>query len=709
MSSKIEMYSADGPVESKEEDKFNRFPFSKQIAHVISTRKDASSIVISVNGAWGEGKTSVLNFIESELADEAEVVCIRFNPWRFGEEEQMLVNFFNDMATAIERTLETGKERIGEAIDKFIKPAMSMLGKGEIAEGASSFFTSADIEELRTRIEEALEQEKKRVVILIDDIDRLEKNEIYSIFRLVKLTGDFKYTAYVLAFDKEMVSAALQDRYSAGNQNAGKSFLEKIIQVPLQLPLIDSIDLRLHCFNGIENALATAELELSEIEAQKFVNNFTNLEKLLTTPRQAMLYSNTLTFALPLLKGEANTVDLMLIEALRVFCPNVYELIKNNQSIFIYETLPTGKRGDEEVDKRKKLITTAIKASSDNENEILKILLYLFPKLNSIFGNTSYGSDWEKQWDEKQRVCSNQYFQRYFTYSIPKGDISDHFINELLFSTEKFTSEKEILEEIMKVMTPRNAENLIFKMRNRTENLSDEKSKALALAVSKIGNSLPNPPSLLFSTAYYRGAMLTGDLIESLESKDEQIELAKLVIESAISVEFAIDCFSWFRKDKKDNPNPKGFTEKELHVIGETLANRISVDLNKTRPETETEKEIFKKIKVWIKYGNAEEARKCLKEKVSTNPKLIFDIFEELIPTSWTAEGPIKNSEFEKDYYLSLREIIDPEDVKLAIDDVLKKPEVQSANPGNHELSLNEKRAEQFLKIDHQLRGEKSS
>lgn len=707
MSINMEMYSADAPVALKVEDKFNRFPFAKQVANVISKRGDSSSIVISINGAWGEGKTSVLNFIEGELLEEPEVVCIRFNPWRFGEEDQMLVNFFNDMATAIERTLETGKEKIGEAIDKYIKPAMNILGKGEIAEGVSSFFTNADIEELRIRIEGALEQEKKRVVILIDDIDRLEKNEIYSIFRLVKLTGDFRYTAYVLAFDKDMVSAALQDRYSAGNQNAGKSFLEKIIQVPLQLPLIDSEDLRLYYLKGVENALAIAEVELSNAEAQRFMNNFTHVEKLLKTPRQAMLYSNTLTFSLPLLKGEVNTIDLMLIEALRVFSPNVYELIRNNQNIFIDDSTSLGRRDEEEIKKRKNLIITAIKSTSDEVNEILKILLYLFPKLNNIFGNTSYGSDWEKQWNENQRICSSQYFQRYFTYSIPKGDIPDYFINDLLFSTDKFISSEEILERIEEVITIRNAEVLISKIRSRTEKIKTEKSKVLALAISKLGDKLPNPQTLFFSNAYYRGAMLTGDLVESLERKSEQIELANSIIESASSLNFAIDCFSWFRKDKKENPNPNGFTEQEMNIVGRTLANRISMELESS--QNIEEKALPIKISLWNKYGEQEEARTWLKERAVAEPKLIIGFLKEYLPTAWNEEGPFISIEFERDHYLSLREIIDPEDVKKALEKVVGDLNYEGEHPRPADVTFEEKLAKQFLRIHHQITKEESN
>jgi predicted KAP-like P-loop ATPase len=68
----------------------------------------------------------------------------------------------------------------------------------------------------------------------MDDIDRLDKEEIQAIFRLVKLTADFPNTVYILSCDIERVAEALAERY--GSKDAGKSFLEKIIQLSLPLP-----------------------------------------------------------------------------------------------------------------------------------------------------------------------------------------------------------------------------------------------------------------------------------------------------------------------------------------------------------------------------------------------------------------------------------------------------------------------------------------
>lgn len=103
-----------------------------------------------------------------------------------------------------------------------------------------------------------------RVVVLMDDIDRLEKAEIQTIFRLVKLTGDFAYTTYVLAFDDERVAESLGERYGKGDADAGHDFLEKIIQVPLRLPKADVLALRDFCSKGIDDALNLSQIELDE-------------------------------------------------------------------------------------------------------------------------------------------------------------------------------------------------------------------------------------------------------------------------------------------------------------------------------------------------------------------------------------------------------------------------------------------------------------
>lgn len=217
---------------------------------------------------------------------------------------------------------------------------------------------------------------------------------------------------------------------TAQNGESGKLFLDKIIQVPLQLPAIEGVDIRDFLYKAIDDALNSSELYLTEKEAQLFTLYFQGLEPLLKTPRQAMLYSNIIMFSLPILKGEANVVDLMLVEAIRVFIPELYELIRNTK-IFLS---PLSNHSEmQEKESRRNFIEATLKRYDDaSVKDVKRTLLYLFPRLNGVFSNSHYGSSGKSSGEENQRVCADKYFQRYFSYLSSKRDFSDIKLNNIL-------------------------------------------------------------------------------------------------------------------------------------------------------------------------------------------------------------------------------------------------------------------------------------
>ncbi|AOV07995.1 KAP family P-loop NTPase fold protein [Sporosarcina ureilytica] len=701
-------YSSDAPIYDAALDKFNRFPFSQRVANVIAKRNDSSSIVIGIYGAWGDGKTSVLNFIEGELQTEENVVCLKFNPWRFGDEDQMLINFFNDLATAIDRSIETGKERIGSLIEKYGKPLASVLGNEGVAEGVKSFFSGADIEELRERIERLLEEEKKRVVILIDDIDRLEKNEIHAVFRLVKLTADFKYTAYVLAFDKYVVSSALQERYGDNTIGTGNSFLEKIIQVPLELPSIESEDLRNFCFNEIDQVLNFSNIVLTEEDVRQFFSNFSKgLEVHLKTPRQAKLYSNILMFSLPMLKSEANVVDLMLIEGIRVLLPEFYALIRDNRSLFLKDSTSSYGTDQKEKSRRKERIESALNEFTQEEMEqIIDLLCFLFPRLNSVFGNNYYGGSSELIWSEKQRICSPQYFQRYFTYAISTKDVSDLAINELLIFSEDH-SEEEIVNKIKAILSDKNAETFISKLRRLSKNFTLLQSRNLAISIAKIGSNFPNPVQFIRSmNTFGQGAMFTGDCIENLKSKEEQFKLAKDVIFNADTLYFATACFTWFRRDTEEHPNPRGFSGEEYAKLAGILAKRITFELsNIDHIDVEKIQNFPHVLSIWNEYGKSQEATNIITRKIRTDKNFVFELLNSYTPTAFGEFGSRKSS-FRRDNYDAIQKVLDPTIIVDTINEVYDDLVIDERYPEFLDVPRNEELARQFLWIHNKFSDE---
>jgi predicted KAP-like P-loop ATPase len=127
---------------------------------------------------------------------------------------------------------------------------------------------------VRRRLVDVLAEADKRIVVLVDDIDRLDKHESHTLFRLIKACADFPNVCYVLAFDDAAVAKALAERYGAGDELAGRAFLEKIIQISLKLPLAAKEDLRSLCFDQVDSALRAAGVELTREQIGEFVAGF---------------------------------------------------------------------------------------------------------------------------------------------------------------------------------------------------------------------------------------------------------------------------------------------------------------------------------------------------------------------------------------------------------------------------------------------------
>lgn len=339
-------FISDSPLSESTRDKFKRWPFAQKLAQIILSHSGPDSLVIGINGKWGEGKTTVLKFIEAEIKKDIGAICIWFNPWLFRDENQLLLHFFVKLSSTLEKSLKSNKEIAGRILKyagtvipsiKVSMPDGTEAGVdfGQSLERLGDNLSSVDITDLKLRLEKILKDEKKRIVILMDDIDRLDKTEIQNIFKLIKLTADFPYTNYILSFDQVMVSKALGEQYGGGPEE-GCNFLEKIIQVSLDLPMLDKVSLRAYCFNIIDEVLKISKVDLSEGESREYTRCFVNfLEIRLKTPRMAKRYGNILTFILPLIGNEVNLVDLMLIEGTRIFYPDLYTLIKTKPDIFL--------------------------------------------------------------------------------------------------------------------------------------------------------------------------------------------------------------------------------------------------------------------------------------------------------------------------------------------------------------------------------------
>jgi hypothetical protein len=424
---------ADKAVSNETEDSFQRYPFARHLADTICERRSADSLVIGLYGKWGAGKSSVLNFIQAELAG-TEVLTVYFNPWRFEGEEQLLLGFFAELSAALENvTTDAARQAAQQALAGYAKKVVTklqLLDRDPTADSLKELKSQAKLEGLKQQVNELLRTLGKRVLVLIDDIDRLSSHEIHAILRLVKLTGDFHYTTYLLACDDKVVAQAISERYAGGSEKTGRRYLEKIIQVPLRLPVIQQAAMQKYFHEGFSRSLLLTNTQLSEEENQRLVSLLSaSILPQVTTPRHVTRYSNTLLVILPLLRGEANMVDLMLLEALKQFYPKLYKLVSRNQSLL------TGVEVNTSVRDIKVNYDPVFGPNGANMGQAHGLLNALFPKLGKVYGGFMAGSLRNATEDTlyaHQAVASAYYFRRYFSYAVQDGEIPETSFSNFL-------------------------------------------------------------------------------------------------------------------------------------------------------------------------------------------------------------------------------------------------------------------------------------
>jgi hypothetical protein len=297
--------------------------------------------------------------------------------------------------------------------------------EGVEAEGAADTFT---LSEMKEKIREDLQSLDRPILVVLDDIDRLTKEEIRYTLQLVKANADFPNIIYLLLAQKKSVLDALKD-VAPDNPLA---YLEKIIQVSFDVPIVNRKQLQEILLKGLNEILDGPELS-ERFSSDYWGAIFPHLFSMFRNFRDLNRFLGPLSFHIQLfLNGktfEVNPIDLIALEAIRLFEPDIYKCIPQEKDVLT----PTPRWAREkEAESDKKRIEELISLSSEaNKNAIRGLISEMFPPSNLRKGLRFEGSDVESRWFRQLRVCSYQAFDRYFQFATPEGDVSQADIDNL--------------------------------------------------------------------------------------------------------------------------------------------------------------------------------------------------------------------------------------------------------------------------------------
>lgn len=451
------MFNTDKPILKSEEDLLGRSAFSKQLAKAILAYTSTDNFTIGLCGKWGSGKTSILNMVEENIHiltkdnEKSTIpIIVHFNPWYYTDRSQITSQFFNEILVALNTSPNHENLKIvGEALENYssifdfagmipvigpyLKPLASLI-KGMGADFKEVADAKKSLDRQKEEVCKAMREQAQKIIVIIDDIDRLNNEQIRLIFQLVNSLAGFPNMIYLLSFDREVVSRALSVEQNCN----GEEYLEKIIQLHFDIPETQTSLVQKVLFDRLN--LLYEEIAPSHFDEKYWSQVYTHcIEPFIKGIRDINRVLNVYRFQYSLMHNEVNCIDLLVLATFQVCVPGIYRWIYNNE--YRITGLSTGKQPTSEEQKKYLIeLSEKIKDIYNDSLTILEALQILFPIISQHSGKYLYNDITEDELRQQLRVACKSRFPYYFHLSLEEITIS----NELLMASFYEYSDEQI-------------------------------------------------------------------------------------------------------------------------------------------------------------------------------------------------------------------------------------------------------------------------
>lgn len=456
------MLYPDSPIKDLGEDYLQQEKFVNRLKSVITDYNSQDSLTIQLRGEWGSGKSSVLNMLKNSLEEDSEKgpLVMYFNPWNFSTKNELIKSFFKELSVIFKENM--GDEEFSKLND-FLNLIMSSVVSLTPLFGADSFFSiianifsniliwiskrsvdEKNLVDVKNKLNSLLIKNNRKIVVMVDDIDRLTNIEIEQVFQLTKSIADFSNMIYILAYDEKYAITALENN----GIHQPKEYIKKINQLQLDIPKTNKLNLKEIFFERISEIFKKNHLNFDYYIIEDIYYSY--LTNYFYTIRDINRYLNTLSFYLPLIKERVYINDFLRLTILQVFEYDIYLKIKNNPEMFV-ESYDFDYLISNHIpsiyyvhEKKAKEFYEELYKLADNEEIVKKILYGLFPKLLYLEQNDKFKFKFnDSEYITDFRIASSRSFNYYFTFNNIDNIILDeefeHIIHNLSSSTFKET------------------------------------------------------------------------------------------------------------------------------------------------------------------------------------------------------------------------------------------------------------------------------
>ena len=324
----IRGFEVECPCTYKDNDLLGRRNEAQDLAEkIFQTDTSNAAFTLGLTAPWGAGKTSFMltmkDYLEKRHSDET--ILLDFNPWMYRKAPNLTQIFFEELSRALapySSALASGFTRYVDHILDKDDSAWIQLGARLLPQGFKAKSTSEQYEFLKKEICKL----GRKIVIFIDDVDRLDGEELVELFSLIRNSSlSFPNMSYILTYDKEYVASQLQNKFDAHTYR----YMEKIVQVEYLLAKTTP--------EQLEEALRRELKRIGYCDLWRDIKNSgLQLSYHLPTLRVIKRICNTLSSRRKVLEGNVALFDWFIIELIRIQYPRLFDFLRENYSRVFY-------------------------------------------------------------------------------------------------------------------------------------------------------------------------------------------------------------------------------------------------------------------------------------------------------------------------------------------------------------------------------------
>ena len=434
----------DSPIRNAEEDQLGYSDYALAVAQYVNdTDCSKSSFSIGIEGAWGQGKTSFVNLLKQELEKHGYII-VDFNARASASCNEIQEDFLVSLRNSL-RSYYVGISGIIKKYGKALQvteeynPALKFFQIGSWPNLTSSWET----------LDKAIKNTGRRIVVCIDDLDRLTGEEIMEVCKVIDKNGSFPNVFYIVSYDKEYVQSILSSYLEF--EKSG-DFLDKYINIEFSLPKKVYLALLEELLKYFEYSVSKNEFVNVNIDQIKqfFSRNAKVIELRLSTIRDIKRFYNQFRFDYQPVQNDVRFEDYFLLEIIKYKYKGEYEKLRSGEY-----TSEGADISNKEINHNKELVYLNCIDDNEKEPQCWDILLRLFPLANKMqFYNGWYQSRWN-------RICNVLSYDIYF-YQQSEGviynkDLQGLFQMSLKDAIDKIDSWKDNVNNVRDFLLTRDA------------------------------------------------------------------------------------------------------------------------------------------------------------------------------------------------------------------------------------------------------------